>query len=354
MSGEKTEEPTEKKLEDARKKGESPKSQDVNAAVGLLGALVCLYVGGTASAERLMHMVTLAIEQGMAVETGAEMQALGVALAMDGVWAVLPIVAASIIFGLIASFGQVGFNISFEPITPKFDKLNPASGIKRIFSARSLIDFVKMLAKAIALGVVVWITTRDLVPLLVGSVHLPAAGLAAAAWSAILKLFAAGLVVFIVIAPLDFGIQIWLFRRDQKMSMQDIKDEYKNSEGDPNVKGQRKQLAHELAMSDPRKTVPGATVVVTNPTHFAVALRYEPGETPLPVIVAKGADAEAMRIRGIADEHQIPIVGNPPLARALFKHPLDAPIPEELFEAVVAVLRWVAYVKSISAAPPPT
>lgn len=349
MSGEKTEEPTEKKLEDARKKGEAPKSQDVNAAIGLLGLLVCFAVCANASAGHLLRIVTLVLDQGMTVRGDEDMNAMAVALAQDGLWAALPFIAASIALGLVASFGQVGFKISFEAIAPKFDKLNPASGLKRIFSVRSIIEVLKMAVKAIALGVVVWITIRDLLPLLVGSVRLEAAGLAAAAWSAALKLLAAGLLVFIVIAPLDFGLQRWLFRRDQKMSKQDIKDEYKNSEGDPNVKAQRKQLAHEIAMSDPRKAVPGATVVVTNPTHYAVALRYIPGETPLPIIVAKGMDAQALRIRGIADEHQIPIVGNPPLARALYKHPLDAPIPEELFEAVAAVLRWVTYLKTLSA-----
>jgi type III secretion protein U len=349
MAGEKTEEPTEKKLEDARKKGEAPKSQDVNAAIGLLGLLVAFAVFAGTSAGHLMRIVSVVLDHGMTVRGNEDMQATAAALVEDGLWALLPFVAASIVLGLIASFGQVGFKISMEAIAPKFDKLNPVSGLKRIFSVRSILEVVKMAVKALALGTVVWITIRDLLPLLVGSVRLEAASLAAAAWSAALKLLAAGLLVFIVIAPLDFGLQRWLFRRDQKMSKQDIKDEYKNSEGDPNVKGQRKQLAYEMAMSAPQKAVPTATVVVTNPTHYAVALRYAPGETPLPIIVAKGMDAQAMRIRGIADEHQIPIVGNPPLARALYKHPLDAPIPEELFEAVAAVLRWVTYLKTLSA-----
>lgn len=351
MSGEKTEKPTKKKLQDARKKGQVAKSQDVNAAVGLIGMLICFAVGATDAAGYLMHIVTLALERGMSVGGDDEMQAVALVLVQDGLWAVLPFFAVSIALGLAISFGQVGLNIAFDPITPKFDKLSPASGFKRIFSVRSLLEVVKMLIKAVALGAVMWVTIRDLLPLLVGSVYLQPAALAAVAWSTLLKLLAAAAIVYIVIAPLDFGLQRWLFQRDQKMSKQDIKDEHKNSEGDPRLKGQRKRLAREIAMSDPKKAVPGATVVVTNPTHYAVALRYAPGETPLPIIVAKGVDAQAMVIRGIAEEHGIPIVGNPPLARALYKQPLDAPIPEELFEAVAAVLRWVNYLKTVSAPP---
>jgi type III secretion protein U len=262
--------------------------------------------------------------------------------------ATLPFIAVSVALGVIASFAQVGFNLSFEPISPKFDKLNPAEGLKKLFSVRSFIDFLKMVVKAIALAAVLWVLIEGMVPLLVGATYFDPAGVGLLGWKSIIKLLAAGCVVFIVIGPVDFGLQLWLFKRDQKMSKDEVKREHKESEGDPQLKGQRKQLAQEMATSPPEKRVPGASVVVTNPTHYAVALRYEAGETPLPIIVAKGMDAEAMRIRAIAEKAGVPIVGNPPLARALHKLELDDPIPEELFEAVATVLRWVGYLKSLS------
>lgn len=350
MSGEKTEEPTQKKLDDAKKKGQNAKSQDVNAAASLVGLLICLMTTGQAMFDQLSKSVLLALEQGMLVRTNAELFPVMTELLKSGFWAILPLVAVSVAIGFVASFGQVGINITFEPLSPKFDKLNPAEGLKKLFSMRSIIEFLKMLAKAVALGLVMWVLIVDLIPLLVGATYFDPAGVGVLAWKSIIKLLAASCVVFVVIGPVDYGVQKWLFMRDQKMSKDEIKREYKESDGDPQLKGQRKQLAHEMATSPPEKRVPGSTVVVTNPTHYAVALRYVPGETPLPIIVAKGMNAEAMRIRAIAEQARVPIVGNPPLARALHKLNLDDPVPEELFEAVAGVLRWVGYLKTLSAA----
>lgn len=350
MSGEKTEEPTQKKLDDARKKGQSPKSQDVNAAASLVGLLIALIVLGESTLEKLARTLTRVLKQGLLTRSNDEMLALMNEALKDGVGASLPFVTLSIALGVVAAFSQVGFNISFEPLNPDFNKLNPAEGLKKLFSVRSLIDFAKMVVKAIALGAVLWVLIESMVPLLVGATYLESAGVGLLTWKAILKLLAAGCIVFIVVGPVDFGLQLWLFKRDQKMTKDEVKREHKESEGDPQLKGQRKQIAQEMATSPPEKRVPGASVVITNPTHYAVALRYDPAETPLPVIVAKGMDAQAMRIRGIAEKAGVPVVGNPPLARALHKLELDEPIPEELFEAVATVLRWVGYLKTLTPA----
>jgi type III secretion protein U len=268
---------------------------------------------------------------------------------------IVPILGVSVAIGVVAAFAQVGPIVSFEAIEIKFDKLNPVEGLKKIFSVRSLIDFAKMVVKAVALGSVVWVMVKDMVPLLVGAAYLPPLGIGSIGWTAMLKLLGAAAIVFIVVGPVDFGIQKWLFVRDQKMSKDEVKREHKESEGDPQLKGKRKQLAQEMANSAPEKRVPGASVVVTNPTHYAVALRYEPGgEYPVPVVVAKGIDAEAMLIRGLAERHAVPIVGNPPLARALHLMEIDSPVPENLFDSVAAVLRWVQVVKKMSAPPEPT
>lgn len=353
MSDEKTEEPTQKKLDDAKKKGQSPKSQDVNAAAGVLGLLICLTIMGPSMLDQMSRSVLLAIERGTQVRSDAELLAIMIDVLQTSLMTVLPVLAASVALGLVAAFAQVGAIVSFEAVQIKFDKLNPAEGLKKIFSVRSLIDFAKMVVKAIVLGVVVWVMVKDMVPLLVGAAYLPPPGIGAIGWTTILKLLGAASIVFIVIGPVDFGIQKWLFVRDQKMSKDEVKREHKESEGDPQLKGKRKQLAQEMVNSAPEKRVPGASAVITNPTHYAVAVRYEPGETPLPIVVAKGMDAEAMRIRGLAEQHGVPIVGNPPLARALHTLEIDEPIPEHLFEAVAAVMRWVQVVKKMSVPPGP-
>jgi type III secretion protein U len=347
---EKTEEPTDKKLRDAKQKGQGPKSTDIVAGAVLIVSLVGLIGMGGMLYERMSSVVRLGLGDALQARTNQAMAALATQMLMDALWAALPLVVLSVLAATVALFAQVGVVISFEGLTPKFDKLNPAEGVKKIFSARALIEFVKSVFKAIALGWVLWFSVKGMVPLLVGSAYLPLASGALVAWQSMLDLLAVACLVFVVIAPIDFGLQRFLFIRDQRMSKDDIKREHKEADGDPQMKGQRKAMAHEINNSPPQQKVPGATVVVTNPTHFAVALRYDPESTPVPVVVAKGADEAAALIREIAAQHGVPIVGNPPLARALFKLPLEHPIPAALFDAVAVVLRWVAELERVNAA----
>jgi type III secretion protein U len=343
---EKTEEATDKKLDDAKKKGESPKSQDINAAANMLVMTICLSSAASSALEHLSKVLSLVFEGGMLAHQDSDVLAFAFDIALEGLWIVVPFLAASIITGLVAGFMQVGVIISVEPLAPKFDKLNPAQGLKKLMSVKSIIELVKAVLKALVMGAVIWKIATDLIPLLVGTSSQTPGAIGHIAWSAMLKLFSAAVVAFMVIGPADFALQKWQFKRGQRMNKDEIKREHKESDGDPQIKGQRKQLAHELANSAPSVRVPGASVVITNPTHFAVALRYRPGE--LPIIVAKGADTQAALIRSIAEASGVPIVGNPPLARALFKVQLDAPVPEALFEAVAVILQWVAKVNSHS------
>ncbi len=347
MSGEKTEEPTEKKLEDAKKRGEGPKSQDVNAAASLVCATILLTMSPILAGDRLRKIFATVFERGFTAGTD-ETLSIMFDMLTDCTLIALPYLACAIVVGLLASFAQVGVNISFEPIMPNFDKVNPGSGIQKLFSVRSIIDFLKMVLKAVALGAVMYKIVLGLLPMLVGTALQRPAAVIDIGWSAIGKLMGAACIVFIVVGPVDWGIQIWLFKRGQKMSKDEIKRESKESEGDPEMKGKRKEIAHEMANSAPQRAA-GASVVVTNPTHYAVALLYQPGRMQLPVVLAKGHDADAARIREVAVRHKVPIVSNPPLARALYKLPLDTPIPEALFEAVAAVLRWVSIIGTMSA-----
>lgn len=349
MSDEKTEEPTEHKLQDARKKGQTAKSQDVNAAASMIVATLCLVGSGSLAGDRLNRLFDQIYARAWSQDTTISVV---LDMTMDAVKEMLlmcvPYLGAAVLVGFVASFAQVGLMITFEPLLPNFDKLNPASGIKKLFSLRSLIDFFKMVVKAVALGAVIWVLVVGLLPLLIGTSLQRPQLIVQVAWAAILKLMGAATIVFIVVGPVDFGIQKWLFKRDQKMSKDEVKREHKESEGDPELKGKRKELANEIANSAPKNKVPGSSVVVTNPTHYAVALLYKPGKTPLPLVVCKGQDAEAALIREIATEHKVPIVSNPPLARALYKLKVDEHIPEPLFEAVAAVLRWVAMLDQFS------
>ncbi|HET9643414.1 MAG TPA: type III secretion system export apparatus subunit SctU [Burkholderiaceae bacterium] len=338
---EKTEEPTEKKLEDARDKGQSPKSADLTIAAVLVVSLVTLIGAGPLMLDRMANVVKAALNQGLRVQSNESALAIMTQFFYDGLAAAMPMVILSVLTAALTMMMQVGIHITGQPLTPKFDKLNPASGLKRIFSIRSLTELGKSLLKALVIGTIVWVLIRKLIPMEVGAAYLPLAGAAHAAWKSMIDLLAATCAAFIVIGPADFALQRYMFLRDQRMSKEDIKREYKESEGDPEIKGKRKQLAQELINSAPEKRVPGATAVITNPTHYAVAVLYDAEKAPVPMIVAKGVDEQAAVIRELARLHGVPTISNPPLARALHNVALDNPVPKALFEAVAAVLLWV-------------
>lgn len=341
MSDEKTEEPSEHKLQDARKKGQVAKSTDVAVAASLVGVVLTLVAMGPSDMERLRRILRLALDVGVAAPPMEQILKHMGTMGLEMLWIVLPPVVVAGLFAAIAMAAQVGLMISFEPVTPKPDSIDPAAGLKRIFSARSLVTFLQMLAKAAFIGIVLWLVIEGLIPLLAGSVYQTVDGIGRIAWQALFKIVAAGTLLFLVLAPVDFLLQRWLFIRDQRMSKDDQKREYKQQEGDPHIKGQRKSLAMENALSDPKQAVAGSHAVVVNPTHYAVALRFSSGADALPVVVAKGLDESALAIRRHAEAIGVPVFANPPLARALHKVPLNGTVPEELFEAVAAILRWV-------------
>jgi type III secretion protein U len=261
-------------------------------------------------------------------------------------------VGVAVIAVAAAVASQVGFVLSFKPLEPKFNAINPASGLKRMFSMRSFIDLIKMTIKAVVLAAALYKTLLGLMPLIVGVAYEPLPDLIEISWSALCRLFAVSGVLYLVLGVVDYGIQRWLFIRDHRMSKDEVKREFKNSEGDPQLKGKRKQVAREIVTENPDKAVAGARAVIVNPTHYAVAIRYEPAEYDVPRIVAKGVDADALEIRRMAERHGVPIVGNPPLARALYLVPLEDAIPESCFKAVAAVLAWVEDMQANGGATP--
>jgi type III secretion protein U len=342
MSSDKTEEPTDQKLRKAREKGEVAKSQDLSQAISMLGVTLVLLL----SADDILARIHRLFDQAMNFGDGdlplAAVYERMVAMAAESAFIVLPLVlvaAASSVAGVMA---QIGVLVSTEAVTPKLENLNPAAGFKKMVSVKSLMALGQMILKAVVLGVVLWKVIVVLLPLVTGAVYQSVPAIGAIAWVAVSKVLCIGLLLFLLLGPLDLAIQRWQFMKGQRMSKDDIKREYKDAEGDPEVKHQREQLAREIANgSDRRAAVSTASAVIVNPTHYAVAIRYDPQRAGLPIIVAKGFDDEALLIRGYAEAAGVPVFGNPPLARALFKVPLDQPVPEALFTAVAAVLRWV-------------
>jgi type III secretion protein U len=344
---EKTEPASDKKLEDARKKGEVPQSKDLASAFAFAFALAALIGTAGSADERLRSIIVTSLQvlQGSPQERLTSLYQHAYAMVLDGLVLVVPVIGAAVIGSIVGGLAHVGFNVSFEPLAPKLSKIDPVAGTKRLFSLKSLVEVGKTLVKAVFIGWVVYEMVRAITPMMVRTTYGSPASIGQSAWESVMRLLKVVAPMLLVLGVVDFVIQRILFRRDQKMSKDDQKREYKESEGDPQLKGERKAIAQEIAFSDPKPAMAGAHAVVVNPTHYAVALRYDPQEYGLPVIVAKGVDAEAARIRGLAEELAIPIVGNPELARALYKVDVQAAVPEALLEGVAIVLRWAEQVR---------
>lgn len=350
MSDEKTEAPTDKKLRDARRDGEVPKSPDLAAGALLVASALAFEQAGPGMGEHLRAIMRLGLDVKRANAPDFAWFAAIVDVLKEAAALLLPMLGIALLTPACALLLQTGVNISFKPIALKMSAINPGAGLKRIFSIRSLIDLIKMVLKAVVLIAVLYKAVTGLVPLIAGVGYQPLMGVVQVSWLTIWRFLAISGVAYIVLGAADYGIQRWLFVRDHRMSKDEIKREGKESEGDPELKGKRKQIAREDAQSTPQKRIEGAQAIVVNPTHFAVALRYAPEEHGLPRIIAKGVDNDALAIRAAAAQTGIPIIENPPLARALYKVPLQEAVPDALFESVAEVLAWASQISQSGAA----
>ncbi|MFP3550288.1 type III secretion system export apparatus subunit SctU [Paraburkholderia sp. SIMBA_049] len=354
MSDDKTEQPTEKRLRKAREDGEVAKSTDLVDGALLAVGVGMLMATGDKMVDGLRSCISIALKF---VAGPHDMTTLLLAVNQIGsrmAGALLPMIGAAILAAVAALAGQTGIVISMKAVSLKFENVSPMAGIKRIFSLKSLLELAKMMIKGIVLAIVMWKTITGLLPLVTGSLFQSLPELSKLASFVVIRLLAVAAALYVVFGGVDFKLQKFLFIRGKKMSKDEIKREFKQDEGDPIIKGERRRLARELATSAPRK-IATASMVVVNPTHYAVAVRYAPDEYPLPVVIAKGMDEAALQMRRDAQFAGVPIVGHPPVARALYKVELDEPIPDELFEAVAAILRWVdslALPREPDAAPP--
>ena len=341
MSDEKTEQPTPKRLREAREKGDVCKSQDIAPALTTLAVGVYLAANARNIFDTLqgmvlapMHFMSLPFEEAMARVAPLIIDA--------SVQLVAPVVGIVMAVALVGTLAQTGVLFAFKAAMPKLENLDPKKWFQKVFSMKNLFELVKNLIKVAVLGSVVYVVLSDYLPLLF---RMPESGLGAM-WtvtgSAVndLVLMAAG--SFCVIAALDYLYQRYKYNQNHMMSKDEVKREYKESEGDPLIKGKRKQLHQEMIAQNQIANVRKAKVLVTNPTHFAVALDYEKDRTPLPVILAKGQGVLAQRMIETAREEGIPIMRNVPLARSLYEQGTEnAYIPQDLIGPVAEVLRWV-------------
>ena len=345
---EKTEQPTSKRLEEARKQGQVPRSTDLNTAAVLLLAGAGLRMMGSHMGVQLHDLMRsgLSISREDALD---ESHALTIFAneVLHAMLACAPILGLTLVAALVAPMAIGGWNMSFEAIVPKFEKLNPIEGLQRMFSPRSLVELTKALVKflfiAIASVMLLHKHTNELMGL--ASEPIDAALVHAANLAGSCFLILAGTLG--VIAAIDVPYQLWQHNEKLKMSRQEIKEEHKESEGSPEMKGRIRRVQAEMARRRMMHEVPKADVIVTNPTHFAVALRYDEKRMRAPLVVAKGADEIAARIREVATENNVPIFEAPPLARALHRNvEIGGEIPSNLYVAVAQVLTYIYQVKN--------
>lgn len=346
QDGEKTEEPTAKKLEDARKKGQVMRSTEVVTAATLLAFFFMLKIFVGFIGNRFMTSFRQTI--GFISDYTSEPFTLNTArtIIRGSFWniivAAFPIMIVGFVVTIVAIVFQVKWKVTAEPLKPKFDKFNPLTGMKRLFSKDKIMDLFKSIAKVVILAYVVYSYLKNQWPLIykMYSYTLPQA--IAVIGDTVINVGIRISALFAVIAMFDLFYQKWKYHQDMMMSKQEVKDEYKNSEGDPKVKSQQKQRMQQASQRRMMQDLPNADVVITNPTHLAVAIKYDKDTNEAPVVVAKGADYLAQKIKDRARENAIEIVENKPLARMLYHNvEIGAEIPPELYQMVAEVLAYV-------------
>lgn len=348
FAGDKTEKATPKKRQDARKKGQVVKSQDISAAFLLLTIFLLLYFWAPSMLESLFSFFHQSIEKNMLIDTlnqDTVMEIYSQSLLEMGKIA-LPILLAAMVIGVASNFFQFGFLFTTEQLKFDLKKIDPIKGIKKIISLRAIINLIKSLLKVTFIGTVtaliIWMNFEDVLSL---ALHNPWEILTIVASLTGIMGIAASLIL-ILIGVLDYVYEKYEYEKQLKMSKQDIKDEYKNAEGDPKIKSKIKQRQREMAMRRMMQEVPNADVVITNPTHYAIVLKYDENDMEAPKVVAKGTDFVAQKIKLIAKENNVVMVENRPLARAMYdKVEIGDFVPEEFFKAVAEILAYVYRIK---------
>jgi len=339
---------TPRKLEQARKEGQVVKSKDFSTAISLLVLFMAIFGLAPFIWDQIVQLYTLLYEQ----IPNAHVSDIGMSYILtitikSAVLIIGPILFLAWFMAILADFIQVGPLVTVTPLMPKLDKLNPTKYFKNIMSVKTLFELFKNIVKVALLGYIGWVVYRA---------HIESILMLAAIDNHFAVMIEFGKLItefifkaclaFLVISAADYGVTKWKFLKDQKMSFKEIKDEYKNSEGDPNVKAALRQRRMQMLQQGMMDSVPDADFVVTNPTHVACALKYKAEEMASPMLIAKGSELIAKKIINIAKEHQVPVIENAPVARALFRMvDLNQQIPPELYKAIAEILLFVYNLK---------
>lgn len=352
--GEKTEPATAKKLKDARDEGKVAKSRELNSAFDLIVLFLCLKIFVSFLGEKFVDMFSYIYENmpdfvkiNEGTLTVQAFSGLLMSVILKSLIIMLPFMIFGFVVTLLVSIVQVGWKVSTKPMKPELSKLNPLNGFKRIFSKDSLFELVKSILKIAIIIYIAYTSIKDNANDLFVMYDLGLNQAVALVGTLIINTGLKISLVYLVVGFADLIYQKHKFNEDMKMTKQEVKDEYKNTEGDPQIKGRQRRKMQEVSQRRMMQDVPKADVVITNPTHFAVALKYEAEVASAPVVLAKGADYVAQKIKDAARENNIEIVENKPLARMLY-HNVDigAEIPPELYQAVAEVLAAVYKTKN--------
>lgn len=345
FSDEKTEKPTPKKIQKSREEGQVLQSREVNSALMLMGAFAAISVASAFIGKQMLQLTHYVYTEYLSTDYAFTVKNL-YNLMLTNLYhfflLLLPVAGVCFVIGLIASYMQVGFLFTTKPLMPKLSRLNPLEGFKRMFSFRSIVELVKSFIKIFFVGYVVWGYAEDQIATILSTIEMNTETIV----SAILELtlgigYRAG-AVLIVLAAADYMYQWFSHMKQLKMSKQEIKEEYKQMEGNPQIKSKIKQKQREISMRRMMQDVPKADVIITNPTHFAVAIKYDPHLGQAPRVLAKGQDLVAQQIKKLASENNVPIVENKQLARTLYAMvEIGDLIPPELYQAVAEVLAYV-------------
>ena len=342
MSGEKTEQPTPKKLRDARKKGQVAKSKEVSGTLGLIAVLATIWAMGESWLNTIQEMVLLPAQ--VYTENFTEAFKIVITGILEkSLILVIPLVLVAMISAIAGNVMQFGMLFSPESIKPDIKKISPIGGLKKIFALKNLVEFFKSVIKIIFLSFVVYYVIYSSIGDMVNLPYCGSACILPVVGVLMKRLLLYSAVAFIIIAVLDYMFERWQFMKQQRMSKDEVKREYKESEGSPEIKGKRKEIHQEIINSADNTSK--SDVVIKNPTHLAVGLRYRQSDTPLPMVTVKGRGGHARFILKVAEKEGIPVLENVPLAHALYELNITDFIPGELIEPVAEVFRWVEEIK---------
>lgn len=347
FSGEKTEKATPKKKQEARKKGQVAKSSELPGAFILFFTFLAFLLFGSYMKEHLYNLFFGILNDLLLTElTYGNVMPLFNQLMSEMLMLLAPVFLIAFVVGVLGNYMQIGFMLTGEPLMPKFSKLNPIEGFKRMFSMRTLVDFLKTILKLVLIASIVFSTLWNEKDSLLNLAGLPLDGMLKYVANITVMLGVKIGLALVVLAAFDYLYQRYDYEKNLRMSKQDIKDEYKKMEGDPLIKGKIKEKQRRMALQRMMQDVPKADVVITNPTHYAVAIQYESGKMEAPRVLAKGTDFVALKIREVAKQNGIVTMENRPLARALYDQvEIGQNIPAELFQAVAEVLAYVYRMK---------